>query len=88
MRQSGDLNQFKLGAYQFTVDIADNTAVTLCAAPANKRCYGVVLADQQCDSGAYVESLNWAATTGFVVVTPQVTSNKSGKATFLVLFRE
>jgi len=87
MRQSGDLNQFKLGAYQFTVAIADNTAVTLCPAPANKRCYGVVLADQQCD-GAYVESLNWDATTGYVVVTPQVTSNSSGKATFLVLFRE
>ena len=87
MRQSGDLNQFKLGAYQFTVAIADNTAVTLCPAPANKRCYGVVLADQQCDA-AYVESLNWDATTGYVVVTPQVTSNSSGKATFLVLFRE
>ena len=88
MRDAGDLKKWKLGAYKFTVAIADNTAVTLCAAPANKRCYGVVLADQQCDSGAYVESLNWAATTGFVVVTPQVTSNKSGKATFLVLFRE
>ena len=88
MRQSGDLNQFKLGAYQFTVDIADNTAVTLCAAPANKRCYGVVLVDQKCRSGYYVESLNWSAATGSVVVTPQVTSNSDGVATFLVLFRE
>ena len=88
MRDAGDLKKWKLGAYKFTVAIADNTAVTLCAVPTGKRCYGVVLVDQQCASGTYVESLNWAATTGYVVVTPQVTSNSSGKATFLVVFKE
>lgn len=88
MRNAGDLKKWKLGAHKFTVAIADNTAVTLCAVPAGKRCYGVLLVDQQCRSGYYVESLNWSAATGSVVVTPQVTSNSDGKATFLVVFKE
>lgn len=88
MRNSGDLKKWKLGAYQFTVAIADNTAVTLCPVPTGKRCYGVVLVDQQCRSGYFVESLNWSAATGSVVVTPQVTSNSDGVATFLVVFKE
>jgi len=86
MKSHLDLVAFKIHSSQFTVNIADNTAVTICKIPTNKRCLGVVLVDQQCASGNYVESLNWAATTGFVVVTPQLTNNSSGKATFLALF--
>lgn len=87
MKAAADLMKWGLHAEKFTVDIADNTAVTLCKVPAGYRCYGVLLVDQQCASGTYVESLNWAATTGSVVATPQITSNSSGKATFLVLFK-
>ena len=87
MNSAADLIKWKLQAEQFTVSISDNTAVTLCKVPTGKRLFGVVLVDQQCASGNYVESLNWSGTTGSVVATPQLTNNSSGQATFLVLFK-
>lgn len=87
MNSAADLIKWKLQAEQFTVAIADNTAVTLCAVPTGKRCYGVVLVDQQCRTTNYVEALDWSVASGSVVVTPQVTNSSDGKAVFLVLFK-
>lgn len=87
MNSAADLVKWKLHAEQFTVAIADNTAVTLCAVPTGKRCYGVALVDQICIGANHVESLNWSAASGSVVVTPQLTNNSSGNAVFIVLFK-
>ena len=86
MNNAADLTQFNIQAEKFNVALADNTAATICAVPTGKKCLGMVVARFIGASGCTIESLNWSIASGSMVVTPQMTSDGSGRAEILVLF--
>ena len=86
MNNAADLTPYMIQAEKYNVALADNTAATLCAIPTGKKCLGMVVVKFIGASGCTIESLNWSIASGSMVVTPQMTSNGSGKAEILVLF--
>jgi hypothetical protein len=88
INHSGDLAASGLKAERYTVALADNTAKTICAIPTGKRCMGVVILSFIGQSGTYIESYAVAMTSSAVAITPQVTSNSSGTAEVLVLWKK
>jgi hypothetical protein len=86
MNNAADLTRFNIQAEKYNVALADNTAATLCVIPTGKTCVGMVVAKFIGQSGCTIESLNWSIASGSMVVTPQMTSNGSGRAELLVLF--
>lgn len=86
MNDAADLTRYNIQAEKFNVALADNTAATICVIPTGKTCLGCVVVRFIGADDCTIESLNWSVASGSLVVTPQMTSNKSGNGEVLALF--
>lgn len=89
IRDSVDLIKYGLIGNKYSVDVADNTSVTLCPIIAGKTCYGVVLVNSVLSNGAVIDQLAWDVSDGALVkVVPQITPDTAtGSAEFIVLWK-
>jgi hypothetical protein len=88
INHAGDLAAAGLKAERYTVALSDNTAATLCAIPDGEQPMGVVVLKFIGRSGSTIESYNVAMTSSAVAITPQISSNLSGTAELLVLWKK
>lgn len=88
INNSCDIASAGLKAEKYTVALADNTSKTICAIPTGKQCMGIVILKFIGQSGTTIESYNLAMTSSVVAITPQVSSNSSGNAEILVLWKK